>query len=553
MSTILRQYPSSFGELIGNGKTLEVPAFQRDYSWGIEEWEDLWQDILAIEESNDHYMGYIVLQGGQNEKHHIIIDGQQRITTLSLLILAIVSILKEREDLVRAADIRSIYLSKKDILTQSEIPKLKLNYNNEVMYGGILLQLNIPNKLESYKASERKLVEAYNYFYHALTIHFANKPNEEIIRFLEKKIDTKLFFTIIQVENDINAFKIFETLNARGVKLSTADLFKNYLFATIFSPGAGSISHEERKWHRINDTLGNTDITTYLWHFWNSRFPTCERKTSLFKAIQSETKSAPKALAFLNALHESAPIYAALSNPESSLWNSEIQVLIEELNILEGNLTFSLLMNAFQKWEETEFKKLLRDTISIIFRYHIIGELNPSILEKVFNKASYAIHKGEIKTAKEIFEKHLKEIYISDDSFKNDFQNKKINTGKNNSLAKYILVKLEEQISLTKPDSYSKGISVEHILPENPDDQWLKEFPDADAYIYRMGNLTLLEVSKNRQADRKIFEEKQTIYASSHYKITSQGIDYSKWEPRSVTNRQKEMAGKAVGIWRVNY
>ena len=89
----------TFRQLVGNGLTYHVPRFQRDYSWTEEEWDDLWQDILGIVTGDEsaHYMGYLVLQTADNKEFDII-DGQQRLTTLSLLVLAI---LKNLKDLIK--------------------------------------------------------------------------------------------------------------------------------------------------------------------------------------------------------------------------------------------------------------------------------------------------------------------------------------------------------------------------------------------------------------------------------------------------------------------
>jgi len=233
MSTLLKQAQPTFGELAGNGKTYEVPPFQRDYSWDKEEWEDLWLDLLSIEEEGDHYMGYLVLQETKQPKHFIIIDGQQRITTINLLILATVKLLFDRDDEDRGKDLQRTYLSSKDIATKVEVPKLKLNYNNEYIYGGKVLQLDIPQNLAGLKPSEKKLVGAFNFFHKKLKDYFQLNNTEEITSFITKKVDIKLFFTSITVKDDLNAFKVFETLNARGVKLSTADLLKNFLFSIL--------------------------------------------------------------------------------------------------------------------------------------------------------------------------------------------------------------------------------------------------------------------------------------------------------------------------------
>jgi uncharacterized protein with ParB-like and HNH nuclease domain len=555
MSTLLKQAQPTFGELCGNGKTYEVPPFQRDYSWDKEEWEDLWFDLIALEQEGDHYMGYLVLQETKEPKKSIIIDGQQRITTISLLILSAVQYLKERGDIQRSEDLKKTYLSSRDLVRQIEIPKLKLNYNNEYIYGGKLMQFDLPDNTVGLKPSEKRLIGAYKYFLKKISEEFNQQTTESVTEFITRKIDIKLFFTSITVKDDINAFKVFETLNARGVKLSTADLLKNFLFSIIYTPNAGSITQEEKKWHRINDILGKTDVTTFLRHFWNARNYPGERKSTLFKTFKNAITSQAEAIQLLNDLDNSVNTYVALESPQNEIWTTEQSKLIEELNILDVSQCYPLLMMAKMKWAEIEFNKLLRDIIAISFRYNTIGGQNPNELERIYGRASLSIFKGETNTARGLYQAFLKDAYLENESFKHDFSQKIINTQKYNGLVKYILSKLEVQYGGNEPELNSKQLSVEHILPESPTEEWANNFQgvDIENYIYRIGNLTLLEANKNRLADRRSYEEKKSIYLTSNYHLSSQTLNSEEWVPKSILDRQRELANRALTIWKVNY
>ncbi|WP_287115915.1 DUF262 domain-containing protein [Microcystis sp. M_OC_Ca_00000000_C217Col] len=132
---------SNFSDLIGNGKIYRVPLFQRDYSWKEENWEDLWQDIQTLYENPDssHYMGAIVLQGSQrSDTDFTIIDGQQRLVTISILAIAIIEKIQMLIDRGEEAEanrerqrlLKSGYLSNKDLGSLKESSKLILNENN---------------------------------------------------------------------------------------------------------------------------------------------------------------------------------------------------------------------------------------------------------------------------------------------------------------------------------------------------------------------------------------------------------------------------------------
>jgi uncharacterized protein with ParB-like and HNH nuclease domain len=556
MPTILKQEQPTFGSLAGNGRTFEVPPFQRDYSWDKEEWEDLWLDIIGIAEEGDHYMGYVVLQETKESKNFLIIDGQQRITTISILIIAAVKLLSDWGDDKRAEDLRNQYLSVKEPVSQIYKTKLKLNRNNDYVYSLQLIQLQIPQFMGSLKPSEKRIFESFKYFYKQLKSHFeSNKSTADLTALISKTIDEKLFFTSIIVNDDIDAYKVFETLNARGVKLSTADLLKNYLFSKVFSKVAGEIDVLEKKWYRINDLLGKTDITRYIRHFWNSRNTPKERKATLFKTIKKKVNTYELSIDLINALDENVLIYAALINPDSEIWFEEQSKYIREINILEVSQCFPLLMVAKQKLSTNEFTKLLRDIVAISFRYNTIGGQNPNALEDIYNQASVGVFNGSLTSAKEVFFNHLKDVYLDDNSFKNDFKNKQLNTNKYNQLVKYILSKLEAQYGGVEPILTNKNLTIEHILPESPNDEWLDSFTNVDChdYIYRLGNLTILESSKNKEADRKVFAEKQEIYATSNYKLSKELVNFNDWSVASISDNQRNMANRAATVWKINY
>lgn len=156
MSTILFEPGSpTFNELIGNGKVFMVPKYQRDYSWDYEEWDDLWTDIEGINDEGVHYMGYIVLQRAEDSRNFIIIDGQQRIATLSIIVLCIIKLLDDwaKENIESDANSKRI-----EILTNQFIgftspssltltSKLHLNGNNDSFYQSNLLRFRKPSSM----------------------------------------------------------------------------------------------------------------------------------------------------------------------------------------------------------------------------------------------------------------------------------------------------------------------------------------------------------------------------------------------------------------------
>lgn len=161
----------TFVRLMGNGLRYSVPRYQRDYSWTEEQWSDLWYDIMQMLEDNDsHYMGYLVLQTS-DDKNYQIIDGQQRLSTLCILILAIEKTLRnlpgseaeKSENEKRAQSIHSSYIGNLDMLTLTSVNKLVLNRNNDDFYRNFLTSfVEFPKR--ELKASEKLLKKSFETF-----------------------------------------------------------------------------------------------------------------------------------------------------------------------------------------------------------------------------------------------------------------------------------------------------------------------------------------------------------------------------------------------------
>ena len=317
---------STFRQLLGNGLTYRVPRFQRDYSWGSDEWDDLWQDIVGLFEEDGepaHYLGYLVLQSTGNNQFDII-DGQQRITTLSVLILSGLSHLQELVELGIDADSNQ---RRKDELYRNYIgfidpetlvaqSKLELNRHNDFFYQSYLATLtSIP--LRGLNTSEDRLRETFDWFKVRIQERFGRQTSsgKDFSRFVSVLAD-RLFFTVITVTNELNAFELFETLNARGVRLSATDLLKNYLFS-IFGTGKvheTKIQALEDRWERIVGVLGRESFPDFLRCYWNSRYKLV-RRTNLFKAVRRDVSTAQQAFSLVRDFDYCASVYAALNDP----------------------------------------------------------------------------------------------------------------------------------------------------------------------------------------------------------------------------------------------
>lgn len=239
MIGILDSTTNNFATLIKGGKRFIIPKFQRDYSWDTEQWDDLWQDIENMMAENGdpfHYMGYLVLQTS-NTSELKIIDGQQRFTTITLIILAAIkSIQKLMDNGIETEDnkkrieaLKQTYIGNMDPVSLEYDNVLVLNRNNNAYYKDYIVKLgNLRVRNISY--TEKLMKKCFEWYEKQLDSKYTS--GKEYAQFIETLVEN-LYFTIIRVSDEMNAFRVFETLNARGVQLSSSDLLKNYLFSLV--------------------------------------------------------------------------------------------------------------------------------------------------------------------------------------------------------------------------------------------------------------------------------------------------------------------------------
>lgn len=556
----------TFRQLIGNGLLYRVPPFQRDYSWSDTEWDELWQDIEALFESDPepaHYMGYLVLQSADNKQFDII-DGQQRLTTISIMILAGLSVLKDligkdldaERNQQRLTQLKASYIGYTDSVTLIEQPKLKLNRHNDQYYRNHLIALDkLPQR--GLHASEHKIRKVFNWFKAKIKARVGMRVDsgEEFAKFLDALVD-KMFFTVIIVNDELNAFKVFETLNARGVRLSSTDLLKNYLFslASVDDLHNTQIKDLEDRWERIINLLGSESFPEFLRVYWNSRYKLA-RKTQLFKVIRKSIRDRASAFDLMRKIELSADAYTALKDGQDRRWLTEEAKYISQLQMYRVKQPYSMLLTSYEHFFDSDrkgFTSILRAISILSFRYNIICNNPPNEQERFYNSIAIKIENGDLKTPSKVIQS-LSAIYPIDEVFKSAFANKQLKTtdNRNKKIVRYILCELEKH---EYGRSIDETINIEHILPENPEEHW-QHIDDNkhENLVYRLGNMTLLEAKQNKQAGNLSFRQKVTYYENSCIQTSKKIAEtYTEWEADSIESRQNDMAKQATSIWRIS-
>ena len=556
---------TTFRQLMGNGLSYRVPTFQRDYSWGSDEWDDLWQDLVALfdEDAEDaHYMGYLVLQS-EDQRDFEIIDGQQRITTLSLLVLAAIAHLRdlaasdagEDPDNRRAAQLRGSYIGYLDPVTLVSRAKLTLNRHNDGFYQSYLVPLEpLPNR--GVNASEKLLRDAFKWFRERVAAH-AGDSGEAVARFVDSMVD-RLVFTTITVADGVNAFKVFETLNARGVRLSATDLLKNLLFSVVARGGAheSEVAALEERWETIVGLLGGESFPEFLRVYWNSRHALV-RKASLFKTISATVRGRAEAFELLRALDQDARVFVALQNPNDGAWRAPERDALAQLRLFGVRQPQAVLLaahNCFAEDDRDAFGRFLSAVVVVSFRYNVIGRRQANEQEAVYNRIAQALATGSIGWREAIAA--LRPIYLEDRAFRAAFAEAQLRTHRHRRLVRFILLRLERRVSGREFDLESDSYNIEHILPERPHSEGWAHFDDRQRVdcTYRLGNMTLLETAANRDIGNAEYDAKRQAYAASEFGLARRiAEEFETWSPEKVYAQQDWMARQASAIWRIDF
>lgn len=558
---------NTFRKLIGNGLSYRIPRFQRDYSWTEEQWEDLWLDLLGTLQPGGepaHYLGYLVLQSS-DDKAFEVIDGQQRLTTVSLIVLAV---LKNLERLVqagtdaqanrrRADQIRQTYIGYLDPVTLVARSKLTLNRNNNSYYQDFLVPLgHLPQR--GFRASEHLLRKAFEWFDRRVAEFLKKSSGNEGMRLAQfvEDLSDRLFFTVITVTDELNAYKVFETLNARGVRLSATDLLKNHLFS-VLDRGSSQDDHElrtlENRWETMVGRLGAESFPDFLRVHWNSR-RSFARQSELFKTIRSQIKTREVVFQLLRDMEQDLDAYLALSSPEASDWPQEAKAHTATLRTFNVRQPYPLLLAAKRSFEQADFVGLLRACVVISLRFNVICSYSTAEQERTYNAVAERIAKGEIGNLAEALAA-MSSIYPNDATFRTAFAEKAIRTtqARNSRVVRYILCALEKHLSGQDYAFTSDSFNIEHVLPQSPEAGW-EVFSDeeVEALAYRLGNMTLMQTGANNDLGNSPYGKKRSALASSGFFMTRKlAQDHAEWTPERIADRQNWMADQATAIWRL--
>lgn len=561
---LLETSTATWAELFSNGKRYAVPPFQRDYAWGEDEWGDLLRDVLALRDGRaSHYMGTVVLRKREDGVLEII-DGQQRLATLSILALAVIA---EIEALAaagvdadpnaqRARLLRDRLVSSKHPASLAEESRLRLNKHDDGFFQSYLVQLRSPPNPKRLDGSEARLWRAYEFFRKEIGEAFgATTDGRALAEFLVGAVAEGVQFINIAVQDEVSAYTVFETLNARGLQLTATDLLKNYLFSLVASVPA-DLRLVEQKWERLIGVVGMKDFADFSYHHLIS-LGVDARKDRLFADIRDRVRDRGQVFDWMDRLLDAAEWYVALDDPSDPLWTDApgARPFVRELRLFAVAQYKPLVLALRDRLRERalDVAQILRLCSIVSLRGTIVGRRNTADVLRAYQAAVRLVLESPKSSARDIFER-LRPLYLPDDEFRAAFSVLAMNAnGARKKLVKYLLVGIEEQLSKRSLDWETDAGTIEHILPENPVGEW-SAFTDADRerLTQRLGNLTLLEPSLNRELGQESYLVKRAGYQRSAYEEARQ-IDADDWTPEAVAQRQQRLATAATARFRLDF
>lgn len=527
----------------GNEGVFIIPPFQRNYTWSTEQCNELFEDIIgAIRKSKPHYIGNIVYYIGKNNtasfSEYILIDGQQRITTILLLLCALKNELSNE-------DYDKKMIEKKYLLNEYEEEKLRVKLKQTDNDDDIFEKLILGQQLLDEEKKSNLFIN-YNFFIEKLNEYKNSIALKDIYNAIGNLdiVDLNL-----QIENDLEAVqKIFEKINSTGKPLSSADLIRNYLLIADNSEYQRYLY--KNYWVKIEKLYSDKEnISDFTKHYLITKRADWVEENKMYATFKSyfDNMNIKKEAILEEILHLSKYYnwFREANSPDKN-----INTILKELNILKSDDMYSLLLVFFDKLYDnsrTELTKILELLCDFMLRYRIVSPTNGSgdIRKTFYTLLSKMINEEiEFTYPNILFELSNSPSpngrFPDDKEFKEALENKV-----NKSYAKALLYKLEYKLTKNIKVDINE-VTIEHILPRTLSLEWKNYLGGTEkatmiynTYLNCIGNLALLSGSYNSENSNKEWEYKKERLKDVQFKLTKDSAKYAKWDEVSIKKEIK--------------
>ena len=566
----------SIKELLSSGHQFIIPRFQREYSWEKKNNEEFLRDVLTNIKIQDgkpvvqpYFVGAMLFVGNlsdSTQKEIQVVDGQQRLTTITILFSAISDVFVE----LKQEDLSLAIFKYVMTLDDDGKPVRTLQPKSSFPFFSYYIQDREKNDTENTPTTEEEecILETYNYFKQQLQeTNFrklckkcnVGKVTEidaieylELIKALRDQILACVAVTMSSADEK-QAYRIFEILNGKGKKLQFIDLIKNKIFEILQQ--IEPVDFAEDKWKELRETVSESasnsgvGLGTFYRHYWQSKYSRsgANQLYDVFKKTIPESEQDYKA--FLKDLLKNAKNYIKIVHPKREDYNNQKQYfgVVQSFNVLSNYFAVAqvrVVILALMECREKDilplgrYKEVINYLENFHFAYNALMKGRANVLDSIYSQCAIkirnAVNRAEVNTVlkNDLYTK-LDGLFPDFDTFKEQFvklEYTKYTDASANVRCKYVVHKLF--CYFEGSELFDDQATVEHILPEG-----------VGGIRYNIGNLIALEDTLNNEAGEEEYISKCSIYVRSKYKwIHSFMAKNPTWEESKIRTRATELA-----------
>ncbi len=530
-------------DIIEGTKQYVIPLFQRTYSWTSKEWEVLWKDLVELcemENPRTHFIGSIVnmptVSVPEGVAKYLLIDGQQRLTTIFILLTLLRNKARENQD-IRFADEINNTLLVNQYKDGADHYKLMPTQVDRATYQKLINGI--------YNEGENQLTRAYTYFEKKL--RQVQLEPEKL-----KKVITSYFSVVsIVLDADDNPYLVFESLNAKGRPLTQADLIRNYFFMRIHIEKQEEVY--KNYWLPMQTAL-NEDLTEFIRHYL-MKDGNIIKQSDVYYALKDSVSTA-NAIDYLTELKKYSIYYQRLKYPEYEK-EPELEKMFRRLNRIEVTTAYPLLLNFYSNYadgmiDKSGFVTILKTLENFLIR-RFVCNIATNQLNKIFPTIYPLIKSNYSNNIIDGFKSILQgKGYPKDNEFFLRFRDTKFYGGGDRVVKTKLILETIESSFNHKEVVPFESLTVEHVMPQTLSEWWQEHLGDDwdethELYLHTIGNLTL--TAYNTELSNDDFLTKKKTLNESHLEINKYFADIPHWTRSEIESRAETLAKRALEIW----
>ncbi len=541
----MQAHETKLQQVIEGIKQYVVPLFQRPYSWDTKQWKQLWEDIKELSDDDSprtHFMGSMVTSPTQSVPEgvskYLLIDGQQRMTTVLVLLACIRDRARDLGVGTLAPEIEQTLL--KNMFQQgNDAFKLLPTQGDRDTFFQVIAGPPIP--------SDAQIARAYSFYASRLR----QEPDLDLEK-LKRVVVSKLVLVSIVLDRDDNPHLIFESLNAKGRPLTQADLIRNYFFMRIHVNE--QIRLYAQFWKPMQDRLGEY-LTEFIRHFL-MKDGAIVKQDSVYFALKeiADEKSDAEVVKYLEELMKYAGYYSWLLHPEQAP-GARIRERLNRLNRIEVTIAYPFLLNLCRDYEtgalpEDRFVAIMDLIENFMIRRWICGVPTYGLNKVLTPLYAQASQYDDLVLG--VRESLSTKNYPRDLEFSTGLRSAKLyGPGERLAKTRLVLERLEDSFGHQEPVNVAE-LSVEHVMPQTLTPSWRNQLGENweslhESLLHTLGNLTL--TGYNATMSNEDFARKREVLLDSHLELNRFFSDLQTWDEATIRQRAEWLGQIALRVW----